>query len=83
MESSRENNKVLLNLSNDEPIVLLDWLTRFNKEEHSLLFQDQSEQRVLFDLEAIIEKVVAETFQDNYMDILMKAREKIKDQDEG
>ena len=40
-----------LKLSHDEAIVFFEWLARFNAfEEHQ--FEDQAEQRVLWDLEA-------------------------------
>ena len=45
------------------------------------LFQDQAEQRVLWDMEAEFEKVVSATFDDNYQEILSKARQKIRDEE--
>jgi hypothetical protein len=80
MESTKGNRNVSLNLSDDEALVLLEWLSRFNEEEHPSLFQDQAEQRVLFDLEAVLEEVIAGTFERDYSDILSKAREKIRDE---
>lgn len=44
-------NKVVLELSSDEALVLLDWLCRFNALKTSS-FEDQAEQRVPWDLEA-------------------------------
>jgi hypothetical protein len=79
MESMKENRYVTLTLSDDEALVLFDWLSRFNEEEHPALFQDQAEQRVLYDLEAVLEKVIAESFDRDYTDILSKARENIRD----
>jgi hypothetical protein len=81
MESIKENNNIILSLSNDEALVLLDWLTRFNEKEHTLLFEDQAEERILFDLEAILEESVSESFDDNYKSILLKAREKLRDKE--
>jgi hypothetical protein len=81
MESTKVNKGVSLNLSDDEALVLLEWLSKFNEEEHTLLFQDQAEQRVLFDLEAELEKVVSTTFEEDYRDILSKARKRIRDEE--
>jgi hypothetical protein len=79
METTKNNNNILLHLTNDEAIVLLEWLTTFNKNVDLNLFQDQSEQRVLYDMEAVLEQNVTETFQDNYQEVLSKARASIKD----
>jgi hypothetical protein len=81
MESTKVNKGVSLNPRNDEALVLLEWLSKFNEEEHTLLFQDQAERRVLFDLEAELEKVVSTTFEEDYRDILSKARKRIRDEE--
>ena len=77
MESRKENGGISINLSNEEALVLLDWVTRFNEDENT--FQDQAEERILFDLESVLEKKVSETFNDNYRAVLQKAREKVRD----
>ena len=79
MESSKENNRICLNLSNDEALILLDWLSRFNECEHNSFFEDQAEERVLFDLEAILEKNMTEILDKDYRDKFLKAREQIRD----
>ncbi|MEG3862040.1 hypothetical protein [Microcoleus sp. herbarium12] len=78
MESTEGNKNVSLSLSDDEALVLLQWLFRFNQEEHPSLFEDQAEQRVLWDLEAVLEKVVSVIFSKDYINILSKARENIR-----
>jgi DNA primase len=79
MESKQSSNKILLELTKEEAIVLLDWLSRFNEDEKPDLFKDQAEERVLWDMEASIEKIISETFDNNYAEILSKAREKVRD----
>ena len=81
MRSNNENNNITITLSEDEAIVLLEWLHNFNEEERPTLFQDQAEERILFDLEAELEKVVLGTFADDYKNILLKARERIRDKE--
>jgi hypothetical protein len=79
MKASNESRNIAITFSEEEALVLLEWLHNFNEEEHSTLFQDQAEQRVLWDIEAELEKVVSVTFDSNYQDILSKARQKIRD----
>jgi len=79
MESVKKKDKVILELINEEAIVLLDWLCRFNNTEKQGQFQDQAEERVLWDLEASLESVITESFNSNYAEILDKARGKIRD----
>jgi hypothetical protein len=81
METIKKNNTVLLQLSDDEALVLLDWLFRFNESGSDAFFEDQAEQRVLWDMEAVLEKVVSPTFDNNYQEILFKARRKIRDEE--
>lgn len=69
----------MLELTNDEAIILLDWLSRFNEKENQDSFKDQAEERVLWDMEASLEKIINETFDVNYVELLSKAREKVRD----
>lgn len=79
MESIQKDNSVFLELKKEEAIVLLDWLSRFNSGGKPDLFQDQAEERVLWDMETSLEQVISETFNSNYNEILSKAREKVRD----
>ena len=81
MKANNENKNITITFSEEEALVLLDWLHNFNEEEHPTLFQDQAEQRILWDIEAVLEKVVLVTFDSNYQDILSKARRKIRDEE--
>ena len=81
MEANNKNKNISIMLSEDEALVLLEWLHNFNEEERPTLFQDQSEERILFDLEAELEKVISGTFTDDYKNILLKARERIRDKE--
>ena len=81
MKSKNENRSISLELSEDEAIVLLEWLHNFNEKERPTLFQDQAEERILFDLEAELEKVISGTFADDYKSIITKARDRIRDRE--
>lgn len=79
MEIKRDNNRVLLQLNDDEALVLIDWLFRFNENGNYTFFEDQAEQRILWDMEALLEKEITNIFDDNYQESLCKARLKIRD----
>ena len=81
MKANNENKNIAITLSEYEALVFLEWLHNFNEEEHPTLFQDQAEQRVLWDMEAELEKVVSITFDSNYQEILSKARQRIRDEE--
>lgn len=81
MRANNENKNITIIFSEEEALVLLDWLHNFNEEEHPTLFQDQAEQRILWDIEVVLEKVFSVTFDSNYQDILSKARRKIRDEE--
>ncbi len=81
MKANNENKNIAITFSEEEALVLLEWLHNFNEEERPTLFQDQAEQRVLWDMEAELERVVSATFDNNYQEILSKARQKIRDEE--
>lgn len=70
---------VNISLNPDEALVFFDWLYRFNQKPVAD-FQCESEQRILWDIEAVLEKQIAAVFSENYSEILAKARQKIKTQ---
>ena len=75
------NENLHIQLTKSEALVLFDLLTRLNQKHLSDIFEDQAEQRVLWDLEATLEKQLAAPLQTNYLDILNKAREDIRDKE--
>jgi hypothetical protein len=80
-EAVLAEEKVHLELSRDEALVLFEWLTRFNKADRRN-FEDQAEQRVLWDIEAMLEAVLAEPFDPRYRELLAQARAKVRDPEE-
>ena len=73
------DKKVNIGLTNDEAIVLFEFLARFNESDDLNRFEDQSEQRVLWDIECILEKELSEPFRADYKEILKKSRETVRD----
>jgi hypothetical protein len=57
--------KMILQLSRDEALVLFEWVSRFNKTR-TPAFEDQAEERVLWDLEARRESALVEPFRKDY-----------------
>ena len=79
MKSTNESKRVLLDFTNEEAIVLHDWVSRFNQGENEEFFADQAEVRVLWDIEACLEKAISDTFNSNYNELLALARSKVRD----
>ncbi len=71
---------ISVKLSQAEALVLFDWLARFNKTGRSDI-EDQAEQRVLWDLEAMLEAVLVEPLESSYDDLLAAARAKVRDRE--
>ena len=71
---------VRLPLTQDEALVLFEWLANFNKREYE--FEDQAEQRVLWDLEAMLESELVAPFSPDYRDLVAAARERVRDSTE-
>lgn len=73
-------NNYKIELTKNEIIVLSDLIYRIN--DNNVLkefFVDQSEQRVLWDLEAILEKITPWILWPDYLGQLKKARNEIRD----
>lgn len=74
-------SSVQIELTREEAIVLFEFLGRFNEQEPDESFEDQAEQRVLWDIECILEKQLHEPFASNYHDILHRARTAVRDEE--
>ena len=72
---------IMLPLRYDEVVVLADMLGRWEKDGtlDSLPFQDQAEQRVLWDLSSSLEPLVDEAFSTDYAAVVAAAREDVRD----
>ena len=72
-------DKLSLNLTKNEALVLFDFLSRFNQSENNIIFEDKAEQKIFWTIEALLEKQLTETFLPNYKDIITEARKEILD----
>ena len=75
-----KNNQVNIEISKNEAIVLFEFLERFNQIKNKKIFEDQAEQRVLWDLESILENKLVELFNENYKKIVYNARQIVRDE---
>jgi hypothetical protein len=76
---NKEN--VDISLSKSEALVLFEFLVRINQKADEGMFEDQAEQRVLWDLEASLEKQLSEPFRPDYSELINKARQEVRDND--
>ena len=72
------DERITIELSGDEALILFDWIKRFNERDSSD-FEDQAEERVLWNLEALLEKSLVAPFASEYKTLLMKARNRMRD----
>jgi hypothetical protein len=75
------DDNVRLELSRAEALVFFEWLARFNKAT-DVEFEDQAEQRVLWDIEGMLESMLVEPLQADYAALLDEARARVRDAEE-
>ncbi|WP_421764860.1 hypothetical protein [Ekhidna sp.] len=68
-----------IELSNEEALVLFELLSRISNADTKLDFVDQAEQRVLWNLEAELEKQLTVPLLTNYKEQLEAARNELRD----
>jgi len=71
-------DRIQLDMSTNEALVLFEWLTRVNASD-SDMFQDQAEQRVCWNLEAMLEPQLAALLARDYDQRLKAARAAVRD----
>ena len=83
MESEeRPDRQVRVTFTRPEALVLFEWLHRVESEDSSLAalnVEDQAEQRVLWDLSAVLERVLDEPFGADYTESVDAARSEVRD----
>jgi hypothetical protein len=78
MSNMPSPEKITIELSNQEALVLFEFLHRFDDED-AYLFADQAEQRVLWHLEGALEKRLVEILSPHYGKLLAEARAHVRD----
>ena len=82
MEALVVASEISLKLSRDQAVVLFEWLGRTGSAGFPAEFEDQAEQRILWDLESLLEAVLTEPLGDDYRGRLEKARMALRDSTE-
>jgi hypothetical protein len=72
-------NEISIGLSRDQALVLFEWLARTGSADQPAEFEDQAEQRVLWDLESALESVLTEPFREDYRSLVETARARLRD----
>jgi hypothetical protein len=78
-EADELSKSFSIDLTGAEAIVLFEFLARCNENEKYSI-EDKSEQRVLWDIECILEKSLVAPLSKHYAKILRQARSKVKNQ---
>ena len=60
-------------LTKNQALVLFEWLSNVDESEN-IKYDHDAEQRIVWKLQAQLEKVLVEPFQDDYVQILEQAR---------
>ena len=66
-----------LELSDDEALVLFDWLSRVD-EANAFAAEDAAEEQVLWTLHGQLETALSEQFRPNYRELVTQARARVK-----
>ena len=72
-------SEVNIRFSSEEALVLLEWLSRVDPAGNPRNIAHPSEQRILWDLEAILERQISQPFSHEYKVLLEKARKTVAD----
>ncbi|TFB79830.1 hypothetical protein E3N84_07100 [Terrimesophilobacter mesophilus] len=74
-------DEISIGLSREQALVLFEWLARTGAGEQPAVFEDQAEQRVLWNLESALESVLTEPLREDYRQLVAAARARIRDVD--
>lgn len=74
-----DKESIKLEVTNDEALVLFEMLSRFSGTD-ILSVEHQAEQRALWNLTCVFEKIISEAFDNDYKKALEAAKERLKDE---
>ncbi len=77
MESKNCDRNIFIELNKNEALVLFEWLHTLNEQESLFVVHGSAEQRILFDLESVLESALPEILSEHYAKILNNARKDI------
>ena len=74
MDIRKEYNDYILKLNGDEVLVFFEWLVKFVENNEII---DEAEQKILHDLDCLLESTLEEPFMENYKDLIHIAKKSI------
>ena len=74
MEITKKSNDYIIKLNNYEVLVFFDWLVKFVENNE---INDEAEQKILYDLECLLESTLEEPFMENYKNLIYIAKKSI------
>ena len=74
MEITKKSNDYIIKLKNYEVLVFFDWLVKFVENNE---INDEAEQKILYDLECLLESTLEEPFMENYKNLIHIAKKSI------
>ena len=74
MEITIKSNDYIIKLNNYEVLVFFDWLVKFVENNE---INDEAEQKILYDLECLLESTLEEPFMENYKNLIHIAKKSI------
>ena len=74
MEITKKSNDYIIKLNNYEVLVFFDWLVKFAENNE---INDEAEQKILYDLECLLESTLEEPFMENYKNLIHIAKKSI------
>jgi len=72
-----ESEPVDLQLTSDEALVLFDWLHRCEDDGEFRQPEHRGEEVALWNLSAVLERVLVQPFQHDYLDLVRAARSRL------
>lgn len=74
-----QDQNLQITLTKSEALVFFEFLSRFNSIDRKELFEDQAEEKILWNIEGTLQKELSEPFRTDYLEIISKARNEIRD----
>lgn len=78
MNSNEVEDLITINLTKDQSLVLIEFVSRLNEQPDSPIFEDEAELFALWQVEGQLQKILVEPFMQGYTEIIAKARERLR-----
>ncbi len=74
------NKKILISFDKDEALIFFEWLSKLSDDEknHNKIFSDSIEEKIVYELESILEEAIPEIFESDYKKKVLLAKKRIE-----